>query len=498
MQQYNNSIKEQIKKNINALVNSGNIKQAKDLINEYMEIIADDSEIYSIYAVISILEGNLDYAEELLKEGLNLCVDNFDLNYNLAYLYHIEGNISNSLKYYKNAYNYAENKNMKNEIKDSIEKLVIENQLDMSVDKFINSKRCLILCDFFSVYTKNFLEKLKENYDIQFDILTMDENYKIKINKNIVNNVYIYKSVDELTNVLNSVEPYDIIHIHFLEPYYGLVAKQIIKKCNKLIVTIWGSDYYRTSQEDKNLQKNILEIADNINFGNENTLINFNNYYNKLYANKLSICRFGLIQLEYIKAFRNDDKFKIKELLSLPKDSVIITCGYNASPAQNHLRIIESILKVKKKLLNNCYFLFPMTYGDKNLVLSISEKLKESKINYRIYDEFLSEEDTAKLRLASDIMIQVQTTDQLSGSMQEYLYADNVVITGKWLPYSIFKNKGMYFIEVDKIEDVGNKLVYSAKTLHKLKNKCSKNKEIIWNMTSWEKAINNWIDVYKN
>ncbi|BCZ48625.1 hypothetical protein psyc5s11_46920 [Clostridium gelidum] len=360
-----------------------------------------------------------------------------------------------------------------------------------------HKKRCLVLCHFFSVYTKNFLEKLKNDYDIEFDVLTMDENYKVKIDKNIIENVFIYRNIDELTDKINLIEKYDIIHIHFLAYFYGLVAKQIRKKCDKIIVTIWGSDYYRTTQEQKQFQKNIFEIADNINFGNENTLINFNNYYNKVYSSKLSICRFGLIQLDYIKAFINDDKTEIKELLSLPKDSIIITCGYNASPEQNHLSIIDSILKVKNQLPANCYFLFPMTYGEKSLFSIVRERLRESGIKYRIYDQFLSEEDTAKLRLVSDIMIQVQTTDQLSGSMQEYLYADNVIITGSWLPYSVFKNKGIYFIEVDKVEEVGKKLMYSVRNLHKLKNKCGKNKDIIWNMTSWEKAIDNWIHVYK-
>lgn len=500
MQQDVNKIKVQIKENINILLNNGSVEEAKVVINEYRKMVAEDVEIYSMDAVIAIIEGNLEYAEELLKQGLNLCRNNFDLNYNLAYLYDIKDNTNQSLNFYKNAYNYAGNINIKDEIKSAVEDIIIKKGLDINIENFINKKnktRCLVFCHFFSVYTKNFLERLKRDYDIEFDVLTMDENYKAKIDKNIIENIFIYKNIDELNDKIRLIEKYDIIHIHFLTPFYGLLAEQIRKKCDKIIVTIWGSDYYRTTQEEKQVQKNIFEIADNINFGNENTLSNFNDYYNKVYSNKLSICRFGLIQLEYIKDSINDDKTKLKELLSLPKDSIIITCGYNASPAQNHLSIIDSIRKVKKQLPANCYFLFPMTYGDSNLVISVREKLIKSGINYKIYDEFLSEEDTAKLRVVSDIMIQVQTTDQLSGSMQEYLYADNVVITGSWLPYSVFKNNGVYFLEVDKVEEVGKKLTYSVRSLHKLKNKCSKNEDIIWNMTSWERAINNWINVYE-
>lgn len=494
-----NNIKAQIRDNINILVNDGNLEEAKVLINEYRKMAADDVESYSMDGVIAIIEGNLEYAEELLKQGLNLCRNNFDVNYNLAYLYHIKDDIDQSVNFYKNAYNYAGNTTIKDEIKSVVEDIIIKKGLDINIEDFINmKKRCLVLCNFFSVYTKNFIEKLKKGYDIEFDVLTIDEKYKEKMDKNIIENVFIYKNIEELTDKISLIEKYDIIHIHYLAPFYGLIAKKIREKCDKLIVTLWGSDYYRTSQRQKQFQENIFEIADNINFGNENTLNDFNNYYNQVYSSKLSICRFGLIQLDYIEALRNTDKTKLRELLSLPKDSIIITCGYNASLGQNHLSIIESILEVKNQLPANCYFLFPMTYGDKKLVISVRERLRECGINHRIYDEFLSEEDTAKLRLVSDIMIQIQSTDQLSGSMQEYLYADNVVITGSWLPYSVFKNKGIHFVEVDKFDDVGKKLTYSVRNLHELKKKSSKNKDIIWNMTSWEKAINNWIDVYKN
>jgi glycosyltransferase involved in cell wall biosynthesis len=497
MEQY----KLQVKNTIKLLIDSGKIKDAEKVINEYEEIVKDDVEIYSSKAIIFILQNKFIDAEEILKSGLEVERHNFDLNYNLAYLYHMKDDIEKSLNFYKNAYNYTGNITIKDEIKSAVEDIIIKNKLDININDFLykrNKKKCLVLCHFFSVYTKNFLERLKKAYDIEFDILTMDKDYKEKIDKNIIENVFVYKNIDELVNKINLIEKYDIIHIHFLAPFYGLIANQIRTKCDKLIVTIWGSDYYRTSQEEKQIQKNIFQIADNINFGNENTLVDFDNFCNKAYSDKLSICRFGLIQLDYIKASRNVEKIELKKLLGLPKDSIIITCGYNASPAQNHMSIIDSILKIRNQLPANCYFLFPMTYGDKNLVFSVRERLKECGINHKIYDEFLSEEDTAILRLVSDIMIQVQTTDQLSGSMQEYLYADNLVITGSWLPYSVFKNKGIYFIEVDRVQDVGDKLVHSVRNLHKLKNKCSQNKEVIWNMTSWEKAINNWINVYEN
>ncbi|MDD7795331.1 glycosyltransferase [Clostridium sp. 'White wine YQ'] len=360
-----------------------------------------------------------------------------------------------------------------------------------------NKKKCLVICHFFSVYTKNFLINLKASLDIEFDLLTMDENYRRDKISDSLNEVFIYKSLNEMKDILRDIKVYDIIHIHFLAPFYGQVFNEIREKCTKLIVTVWGSDFYRTISEDKKYQEKIIEVADNINFGNGDTLKEFDNFYNNRYSQKLSVCRFGLIQLDYIKRFMKEGKDKIKKELKCPQNSIIITCGHNASPAQNHILLIESLIRIKDKLPDRCYFLFPMTYGDGDIVNKVSEKLCESGLKYMILDEFLSDEDVAKLRVISDIMIHVQTTDQLSGSMQEYLYAGNVVITGSWLPYEIFKNKDVYLLEVNRVEDVGEKVIYAIENLEKLIVNCEENKEKIWNMTSWKKVIDTWRNVYK-
>jgi hypothetical protein len=312
-----------------------------------------------------------------------------------------------------------------------------------------------------------------------------------------INKIFIYRSLDEMLDILKNIETYDIIHIHFLAPFYGQVSNEIREKCTKLAVTIWGSDFYRTTKEDKKYQEKIIEIADNINFGNENTLKEFDDFYNNRYNQKLSVCRFGLIQLDYIKEFMKEGKDKIKEELKCPQNSILVTCGHNASPAQNHILLIDSLIRLKDKIPERCYFLFPMTYGDGTIVSKVSEKLSESGLKYMILDEFLSDEDVAKLRVVSDIMIHVQTTDQLSGSMQEYLYAGNVVIAGSWLPYEIFKNKEVYLLEVDRVEDVGEKVIYAIENLEKLVVNCEGNKDKIWNMTSWEKAIDTWESIYE-
>ncbi|MFL0197097.1 glycosyltransferase family 1 protein [Clostridium sp. WILCCON 0269] len=79
-------LKGQLKKNIQKLVDSGNLKEAKELIDEYKKMVVDDIDIYSMYGVIAIVEGKFLEAENILKDGLEKEPYNKDLLFNMSYL----------------------------------------------------------------------------------------------------------------------------------------------------------------------------------------------------------------------------------------------------------------------------------------------------------------------------------------------------------------------------------------------------------------------------
>ncbi len=497
----NDILKKQILDNISWLIDANKLEEAINLIEGYMIIDSQNIEIYSMYAIALILQKEFETSKKIILSGLQIDPENIDLLYNLAYIYELKDDLKSATRYYAQVYCLSKDELLKQQIinKFEVDRLKFDIDSAVSIENFLmrnSMKKCLILCHFFSVYTKHFIEKLRGSENIQFDILTTDERYEFDMEEDAIKTVYIYKTIEELQTKMNFIGSYDIIHIHFLSPFYGIVSKQIRQKANKVIVSIWGSDYYRTSEQDKVEQLSILEIADNINFGNEDTFLDFDNCYNKKFNKKLSICRFGLIQLEVIKSLEGKNKIELKREMSCSPDDIIITCGTNASLAQNHLAMIESILSIRTKLPANLLFIFPMTYGDANLILQIKDKLMHSGLRYKIYEEFLSEQENAKLRLISDVLIQAQTTDQLSGSMQEYLFAGNIIITGAWLPYKIFTDNGVCFLKVDTLEAIGEKLQFAIENMNALKTNCIDNKKLIWNMTSWENAICNWINVY--
>lgn len=298
---------------------------------------------------------------------------------------------------------------------------------------------------------------------------------------------YIKKILDE-----NSFE---IVNIHFSRWFYLLILPILSKQ--KYIITFYGSDFYRTSHMVKNIQKPLYKKAYKITFTNPLTKQSFLNYYNH-FEDKSYVCRFGLKTLEYIDKNRDKDISLIKKALGYSLDKVIITCGYNSTKAQRHEKIIENILKLPKEAVDQIQFVFPMTYGDNLNKEKIKAILNKTTLDYIVLEDFLYGDDNAYIKLVSDIMINILQTDSFSGSMQEFLYGSNVVITGSWLPYEVFDNEGIEYKKIDNTDQLSDKIIEVLHNIEKDKEKLGKNMEIIYRLSSWNYNIKNWIKVYEN
>ncbi|MGJ0336537.1 glycosyltransferase [Aliarcobacter cryaerophilus] len=285
---------------------------------------------------------------------------------------------------------------------------------------------------------------------------------------------------------------FDIINIHVSRWFYLIILPWLLKQ--KLVITFYGSDFYRTSNLIKNIQNPLYKAADAITFTNPLTKKSFIKYYKK-FENKSYVCRFGLKTLEFIDKNRGINKKELRKSLGYDLEKIIVTCGYNSTKEQQHEKIINNLIKLPKEILKKVQFIFPMTYGDNINKEKIKVILEQVNLDYIILEEFLYGDDNAKIKLASDIMINMLETDSFSGSMQEFLYANNIVITGSWLPYEVFDSSGIKYIKIDHIDEL-------ALMLDKVINEniepfdTSENKKIISMLSLWSNTIESWIDVY--
>lgn len=169
--------KKQVKENIQFIINENKLDEAMNLIEEYIEIDSGDTQIYSMKAVIYIMQGAWNEAESVLKHGLDIECENFDLNYNLGYLYEQGDKFNNAVEYYKRALENCSEEEMKLDITALIEKISSEHNIIPMEDKmkivfFVKQGLDSFLCDIIS--------ELSDEYEIKKVIVTeynqIDEN----------------------------------------------------------------------------------------------------------------------------------------------------------------------------------------------------------------------------------------------------------------------------------------------------------------------------------
>ncbi|WP_297974548.1 glycosyltransferase [uncultured Bacteroides sp.] len=298
---------------------------------------------------------------------------------------------------------------------------------------------------------------------------------------------------------------YDIIHVHYIE---NIIVRDIDffsrRIHGKLIVSIWGSDFLRASKSRKKKLIKLFNRADRITIASDTVIKKFKEcYIGNTFISKIVLCRLGLEPLENLRSIlMSDMNSRIsKSKIGLCEDKIIITIGYNASRLQHHIDIIENIehSSLLSPFCDKIEFLLPITYPKDNEYITMIKKIVlNSKYHYNIIEHFLSDGDVAHLRIASDIFVQLQPTDMLSGSMLEHLSARNIVITGSWLPYDCLDQWGIFLRRIDRLELISNELYDVLNNFVVYKELCDENSKMIIDKFRWNNVIQNWISLYKN
>ena len=376
-------------------------------------------------------------------------------------------------------------------------------------------KHILLISNANSPFVTNSVTWLKkENPELTIDIISYKE-IKPHIRSYFRNSICIqdlpnYKKILEkiplfkhfyrrklYSEIIRKLDKYDIVHFHFFKVRTNFLIQQFKKIYNpKFIISIWGSDFYNNKLLKRAYFRRAYSLVDTLTFSSTTTKENFLKFIKKD-DSKVSICRFGLNPLEKIENIKLS-KEECKNHLKWDCNKIAITIGYNYSKIQQHKKIINQLCNSDFiKFKNKIQLIFPITYGsDPEEKFKIIAELKKIPFEVFYYENYLSNEEIAYIRKASDIMINLQKTDQFSGSMQEHLYAENIVITGSWLPYKEFIDLGVEFIQIDTISDLPEKLKFLVNNFSEFTKRNEKNPAIIKQISSWESNIKNWLAIY--
>lgn len=308
-------------------------------------------------------------------------------------------------------------------------------------------------------------------------------------------NGLIFKLIDLNKEIIKFADCYSLIDFHvFTKIYDEIINHFLTKKVVK--ITIWGSDFYRVDDFRREQQRAIYKKCDSIQLLTKNMKSDFVDYY-KDFEKKIKIANFGVIQFNIM------DEVK-KKISGLPKfknvtfsDKLTIVCGYNGSEAQQHKIIINALNQLDLVSKEKIFLIFPMTYGgDKKYIKKVEHELELLNIPFLLLKDLLTNKQIAQLRLETDIVINIQITDAFSGSLQEHLYAENLLLTGEWLPYSILDENQIYYRKCT-LKNISSQISDCINNFDLYKKDTIGNREKMYNLSSWNVAGKKMSSIYK-
>lgn len=372
--------------------------------------------------------------------------------------------------------------------------------------QLLNNKNIsvLIMCTYESTYVLQLYTYVKKYYPhIKYSLFTQDkvkEYYCSNLTLEKEEKIYSFGNHEYLCGMEALKLPhFDIIHSLWMERFWGEFAGVFKRKCNAWFCSVGGSDLYRDSNKPVYafLQRRIIKRATWISSEGEETRSFFENRYGDICkGTPHSIIRFGVDILDSFSYINTVDRDVIKKKYGIPQNKLVIMCGTNARKEHQHIEILDSLRRLPQEIKNNICLLIPMTYGGFDEYIEEIKEYARDVAEAVVLTDFLSTDEMAEVACITDIMIHVQTTDQLSSAMLSHMYCGNVVIAGAWLPYDELREKGVKFISIDKIENISIDMVEIINNINKYKERYIENSKVVYNLSSWEKSASEWYKVY--
>lgn len=298
----------------------------------------------------------------------------------------------------------------------------------------------------------NFASSLKKNLDVEFYGINnnpeltnvhcddlFEKVYNVKRGNGVFSGFFkFYSSIVCLLQVCK-YNP-EIIQFHYISLYTLPLTLIALIKGIKTSAFIYGSDFMRSNTFFHVYLWLVFFFCDSI-VCDSTTLFNaLKNKYPK-FQKKMECIMFGSIIIDKLSEKQSGRAF-YKKKLGLPEDRFIITCGYNASEAQNHMKIISEVKEYKDK----CFFIFPMTYAkNEKYIDNVKATLEENGMEYLILDSFVPDDLWCDYTASTDIFIHMQRSDAFSSSLAEHLYMGNGVINAEWLKYEDLESNSIYY-----------------------------------------------------
>lgn len=191
---------------------------------------------------------------------------------------------------------------------------------------------------------------------------------------------------------------------------------------------------------------------------------------------------FPIPSLEIIKNLTQDEIQAFSKKYGIPQGNNVFFLGTCASLNEQHLKIIDQFTSISNIEPQTTTLIFPLTYSEsshyeehkKLIIKSANQKIG----NYHLVflTQYLPAKEYLSLLKRSDFFINMRLTDQLAASVYEAFYSGNIIISGNWLPYSIFiKKNELFAVEINHVNELGDTIKTILGSLEEYKIKARRN-----------------------
>lgn len=365
-------------------------------------------------------------------------------------------------------------------------------------------KKILVIADIDSVHTYNFCRNFLAQTDLEVTLLNLKgERSTVKPDylhyyESMHYNLAFCKSLRSghvnymmsFYKALKELGCFDYVHIHFVSHYVAIPVFLLSRRYEKIILTYWGSDLFRSSATKRLMTLPLLNRSNKISFITSEMFDRFKSlsYPYRKNLKKCQVVDYGNLFFESIKTAQKNgiDNIKAKNILGFPKGKIVISIGYCWRKEMQQLKTLESILGGGFKYKDKIMFVIPAVGIDETNKSHIVDCLERNNADYFIQEEFWDMEQITAFRMATDIFVHAQTTDSLSAAMMEHLYAGGIVVNGEWLKYEVLEKHKVYYLQFERMIQIPELLNKVIDNLDKYRAKCKENQEIINGFASWD------------
>jgi hypothetical protein len=290
---------------------------------------------------------------------------------------------------------------------------------------------------------------------------------------------------------------YDFVQINYCREEFQLIPNLIKGLGEKLFIFFYGSDL-----NDRNFIKNnfkkLFYSADRLIATNKAIFKILDKYLIKdIIEEKKTVIFLPQDHFQLYEPFGFEDKLTFKRKLGLPEDRTIIMVGNNGTENEQHEGMVSQLGELSG--LENYFFVFPFsnrldTSGKRLEKIELLATYKLGKSNFRFIPDFISHQEMASYRMASDIFLHLRKMDMMAASMFESNMAFCQIITGDWLPYQYYLEK----VRVEVISDFSqiNEKIKKVLNDPELPTKLNHNKGIVSRDYHY-RVMDEWMGLYE-